>query len=186
MAALVELTAEQGYETTKISDVVKRAAVARKTLYDNFAGKEDVFLAAFDGAVEEATRRVEEACGAVDGDLEKAVEAGLGAFLAYVAEEPALAQACVIEAHCASPATAKRYEDAVEEIVEMARERLPRDPRLPETIEETLVGGIAWIVNQQIRRGGAEQAMELLPELCEFVLAPYRGAGLGEGADKHG
>ena len=48
MDALAELTAEQGYEATKISDVVKRAGVARKTLYDNFEGKEEVFLAAFD------------------------------------------------------------------------------------------------------------------------------------------
>ena len=48
MDALAELTAEQGYEATKISDIVKRAGVARKTLYDNFEGKEEVFLAAFE------------------------------------------------------------------------------------------------------------------------------------------
>src|SRR4029079_17904595 len=61
MDALAELTAEQGYEATKISDIVKRAAVARKTLYDNFDGKEEVFLAAFDAARDEVLRRVEEA-----------------------------------------------------------------------------------------------------------------------------
>jgi AcrR family transcriptional regulator len=32
----------QGYEATKISDIVKRAGVARKTLYDNFEGKDAV------------------------------------------------------------------------------------------------------------------------------------------------
>jgi len=53
MDALAELTAEQGYEATKISDIVKRAGVARKTLYDNFEGKEEVFLAAFDAARDE-------------------------------------------------------------------------------------------------------------------------------------
>jgi AcrR family transcriptional regulator len=58
MRAVAELTAEQGYEATKISDIVRRAAVARKTLYDNFSGKEEVFLAAFDAAVEEVTRRI--------------------------------------------------------------------------------------------------------------------------------
>ncbi|MGN6201020.1 MAG: helix-turn-helix domain-containing protein, partial [Solirubrobacterales bacterium] len=44
MDAIAELTAEQGYEATKIADIVRRAAVARKTLYDNFDGKEDLFL----------------------------------------------------------------------------------------------------------------------------------------------
>ena len=38
--AMAELCAEQGYEATKIADVVRRAHVARKTLYDNFSGKE--------------------------------------------------------------------------------------------------------------------------------------------------
>ena len=45
----------------------------------------------------------------------------------------------------------------------------------PTTIEETLVGGVAWILHQQIRRGEAEQALDLLPELSEFVLSPYHG-----------
>src|SRR6187551_1693588 len=60
MDALAGLTAEQGYEATKISDIVRRAGVARKTLYDNFEGKEEVFLAAFDAARDEVLRRVEE------------------------------------------------------------------------------------------------------------------------------
>src|SRR3954462_6066065 len=62
MNAIAELTAEQGYDSTKIGDIVRRAGVARKTLYDNFDGKEEVFLAAFDAAVEEVFRRVEEDC----------------------------------------------------------------------------------------------------------------------------
>ena len=57
MDALAELTAEQGYEATKISDIVRRAGVARKTLYDNFEGKEEVFLAAFDAARDEVAAR---------------------------------------------------------------------------------------------------------------------------------
>ena len=38
MGAIAELTAAQGYESTKIADIVRRAAVARKTLYDIFDG----------------------------------------------------------------------------------------------------------------------------------------------------
>ena len=53
------------------------------------------------------------------------------------------------------------------------RKALPDDDRLPDTIAETLVGGVAWIVYQQIRRGEAERAEDLLPELTEFMMAPY-------------
>jgi AcrR family transcriptional regulator len=176
MDALAELSAERGYEATKISDIVKRAGVARKTLYDNFEGKEEVFLAAFDAARDEALRRVEE--GAAEGSWRERLEGGLAAFLGYVAEQPTLAQMCMIEALSATPATTKRYEDALEAFVELTRQTLPREAKLPETIAETLVGGVAWIVYRQIRRGEAEGAEDLLPELIEFMTAPYVGAGV--------
>jgi AcrR family transcriptional regulator len=173
MDALAELTAEQGYEATKISDIVKRAGVARKTLYDNFEGKEEVFLAAFDAARDEVMRRVEEGSAGADSDWQERVEGGLAAFLGYVAEQPTLARMCMIEALSATPETTKRYEDTLEAFVALTRRALPEDERLPETIAETLVGGVAWIVYQQIRRGEAERAEDLLPELTEFMMAPY-------------
>jgi AcrR family transcriptional regulator len=180
MDALAELTAEQGYEATKISDIVRRAGVARKTLYDNFEGKEEVFLAAFDAARDEASRRVGEGSAGLDGDWQDRIEGGLAAFLGYVAEQPTLARMCMVEALSATPATTKRYEDALEAFVELTRQALPADERLPDTIAETLVGGVAWIVYQQIRRGEAERAEDLLPELTEFMMAPYLGAGLAD------
>jgi len=180
MDALAELTAEQGYEATKISDVVRRAGVARKTLYDNFEGKEEVFLAAFDSARDEVLRRVEEGSADAEGDWRERIEGGLAAFLGYVAEQPTLARMCMIEALSATPATTRRYEDALETFVALTRGILPEDKRLPETVAETLVGGVAWIVYRQIRRGEAEHAEDLLPELTEFILAPYVGAGIAE------
>jgi AcrR family transcriptional regulator len=173
MDALAELTAEQGYEATKISDIVKRAGVARKTLYDNFEGKEEVFLAAFDSARDEVLRRVREGGAYAEGDWQERIEGGLAAFLGFVAEQPTVARMCMIEALSATPATTQRYEDALEAFVELTRKTLPRDDRLPDTIAETLVGGVAWIVYQQIRRGEAERAEDLLPELTEFMMAPY-------------
>ncbi len=173
MDALAELTAEQGYEATKISDIVRRAGVARKTLYDNFEGKEEVFLAAFDSARDEVLRRVEEGGADADGDWQEQIEGGLAAFLGFVAEQPTLARMCMIEALSATPTTTKRYEDALETFVELTRRTLPQDGRLPDTIAETVVGGVAWIVYQQIRRGEAARAEDLLPELTEFMTAPY-------------
>src|ERR1700750_3514623 len=82
--AMAELCAEQGYEATKIADVVRRAHVARKTLYDNFSGKEELFLAAFDSAVADADAAVVEACDGIDPvDWEERAEAALRALLEY-------------------------------------------------------------------------------------------------------
>jgi len=173
--AIAELSAERGYEATKIAAVVRRAGVARKTLYDNFDGKEDLFLAALDAGFGEMRERVEAACMETDAVWQKKVETALGAFLEFVAERPALARACLVEALSATPTSAGRYDAALRGYVELLQRSTPAETRLPDTIEETLVGGVAWIINQQIRRGAAAEAVELLPELSEFILSPYQG-----------
>jgi AcrR family transcriptional regulator len=175
IAAVVELTAERGYDATQIADIVRVARVARKTLYDNFDGKEDLFLAAFDLSMNQATEAVEAACEAAGEDWMRRIEAGLAAFLGYVADNPATARMCMVEALSATPSASARYDAAMRSFVELLEADVPPDADLPSTVEETLVGGVAWILHQQIRRGEAERAMELLPELSEFVLSPYHG-----------
>jgi AcrR family transcriptional regulator len=176
MDAVAELTAEQGYEATKIADIVRRAAVARKTLYDNFDGKEDLFLSAVDTTFEEMRAAVEEACERT-GSFEHQVIGGLGALLDFIAEHRAASRMCMVEAISATPSSARLYDAAMRTFVELLRKSAPDEADLPETIEESLAGGVAWILQQQIRRGEAENAAELLPELSQFVLSPYLGVG---------
>jgi AcrR family transcriptional regulator len=175
--AIADLTAEQGYEATKIADIVSRAGVARKTLYDNFDGKEDLFLSAVDLYVSEATTTVAEACDATGGGWQQRIESGLAALLRFVAERPAAARMCLVEAQSATPRAAARHDAATRGFVEMLRANAPRGTALPDTIEESLVGGVAWILHQRIRAGEARQVAELLPELSRFLLAPYHGGG---------
>jgi AcrR family transcriptional regulator len=175
MNAIAALSAEQGYEATKIADIVRRAGVARKTLYDNFDGKEDLFLAAFDDFLVTIRDAVQVACEQVEGVWQTRVEGGLEAFLRVVAENPEAARMAMIESLSATPSAAARYDAALREFVTMLHAATPSGSSLPATIEETLVGGVAWVVNQQIRRGEAAAAPALLPELSEFVLSPYHG-----------
>jgi AcrR family transcriptional regulator len=175
--AMAELCADQGYEATKIADVVRRAHVARKTLYDNFAGKEELFLAAFDTILEDAEAEVAEACDAVDADWVARTEAGLRALLEYVAAHPYAARLALVEAPAATPASAARYEAAIDGFIARLREAAPPGPGRPATLEEALVGGTVWIVQRQVRRDGGAGAPDLLPELTEFVVSPYRSVG---------
>lgn len=176
--AMAALCAEQGYEATKIADVVRRAHVARKTLYDNFSGKEDLFLAAFDTTLADAEAEVAEACDAIDAaEWEARTEAGLRALLEFVAAHPKAATLALIEAPAASPTSAARYEAALEGFIARLREAAPPGPARPATLEEALVGGTVWIVQRQVRRGAAADAVDLLAELTEFVVSPYRGVG---------
>jgi AcrR family transcriptional regulator len=176
MDAVAELTAEQGYEATKIADIVRRAAVARKTLYDNFDGKEDLFLSAVDTTLNQMRVVVEEACERTESSEER-VMAGLEALLDFIAEHPAATRMCMVESISATRSSARLYDAGMRNFVDLLRNSGLDGSDLPETIEESLVGGVAWILQQQIRRGEADQVGELLPELSQFVLSPYLGVG---------
>jgi AcrR family transcriptional regulator len=184
MDAIAELTADQGYEATKIADIVRRAAVARKTLYDNFDGKEDLFLSAVGSALTEMRVVVEEACERTGASLEGRIVAGLEALLDWVGEHPAASRMCMVEAISATPSSARLYDAGMRDFVDLLRKSVPEDADLPETIEESLVGGVAWILQLQVRREETERATDLLSELSQFVLSPYLGVGKVGGAGR--
>ena len=98
-------------------------------------------------------------------------------YLDWIAKHPAASRMCMVEAISATPSSARLYDAAVRDFVELLTKSVPEGMDLPVTIEESLTGGVAWILQQQIRRGEAEQASELLPELSQFVLSPYQGVG---------
>jgi AcrR family transcriptional regulator len=178
IAALTEETADKGYRAVTVADIVRRAGIARNTFYENFSSKEDCFLAAQDYGVEEALRRVVEAAGSVES-WQARVNAGFAAFLQAIASEPALARACIVEALSAGPAAVERYESSLQAFVPLfrvGRTVSPHGERLPETLEESIVGGIFWVVYQQIVLGRTADVERLLPELIEFALTPYIGA----------
>ena len=177
IAALAAETVEKGYRAVTVADIVRRAGIARNTFYENFSSKEDCFLAACDYAVKEARARVLDAAGEAD-TWPEGVRAGLAAFLRYVAGEPALARTCIVEALSAGPAAVERYERSIQAFVPFFRlgRELSSSEILPETLEETIVGGIFWILYQRIIMGQVEQIESLLDQLVEFSLTPYLGA----------
>jgi len=178
ISALAEETVEKGYRSVTVADIVRRAGIARNTFYENFSSKEDCFLAASEYAVKEALRRVVDAASKVDAWPAR-VNAGLSAFLHYVTTEPALARTCIVEALSAGPAAVERYERSIQAFVplfRMGRKVAPKGEELPDTLEETIVGGIFWIIYQRLVMGQAEEIEGLQQELVEFSLTPYVGA----------
>ncbi len=176
--ALADEIVEHGYRDVTVTDIVKRAGVARNTFYASFANKEECFLAASDLAGEEAMRRVAEAVRLAPPEWAGQVRAGIGAFLSYVADESALARAFVVESLAAGPAAAQRYERTVRAVApffRLGRRVSESGDQLPPTLEETIVGGIFWVVYQRIVIGRPEELEGLLDELVEFALTPYLG-----------
>jgi AcrR family transcriptional regulator len=178
MMAMAALVAKRGYQATSIEKIVKRAKISRGTFYAHFENREDCLLAIFDEGLSGAQRQVEEAVAAHDGDWPEEIRAGIVAFLDYIADNPALARTCMVESVTAGPAAASRYEAALQLAVPtFARGRKLADPSrvLPETLEDSIVGGIVWMVHQRLLHNEVAEIRGLLPAMLKFALTPYVG-----------
>jgi AcrR family transcriptional regulator len=178
LRALAEEVVVTGYRGTTIAAIVKRAGVARSSFYESFANKEGCFLAACELAGEEAMRRISAAVQRAPSSWARRVRAGIAAFLSFVVEEPVLTRLFLVESPSAGRAAGELYERTVRAVLPMFRlgRRCAMPKRLPATLEETVVGGLIWIVYQRIATGRPEELEGLEPELVEFALTPYLGA----------
>jgi AcrR family transcriptional regulator len=176
--ALTEEVAARGYRATTVGAIVKRAGVARSSFYDSFANKEECFLAACELAGEVAMREVEAAVQDAPPIWARRVRAGIGAFLDFASSEPALVRLFFLDAPAAGPAAIELYERTLRAVMPMFRlgRRCSTPKRLPATLEETVVGGIIWIVYQRLAGGRPQELEGLGEELVEFALTPYLGA----------
>jgi AcrR family transcriptional regulator len=188
LRAMTDVVAEKGYGKVAVADVIERAGVSRKTFYTQFKDKEDCFLQAYDTMLAQIMAVVIEAYGTSGGWAER-MRAGLQALLEFLANEPALARAGIVEVLAAGPRAIERYERALRGFVPFIEAgRAESRQALPENISEALVGGIAQVLYLRIVAGEANRLLENLDELVFFVLLPFLGharaakVGFPEGA----
>lgn len=173
------MIAERGYRDVSSTDVIDRAGILPEAFYELFPDKETCFIEAYEEAVTEAVYRTIEAGSEAGDSWQEAVYRALGAFLGYVAENPTIARMCLVETLGSGPAPTTRYEDTIGRFTALLRGGRgvsPHGELLPETIEEMIVGGLFWVVHDRIINHEVERIDSLLPELTEFVLAPYIGS----------
>lgn len=180
LLATAELVAKRGYHGTTLELIVRRARIGYPAFYKHFADKEAAYLALFDAVVARTVARVAEAIEAGEGrPWPERVAAALRALFEALAAHPLHARACLVEILTAGPAAVARYQGALREIgapvLRPGRGLNPRAAELSDALEETLAGGVAWIVYQRLVAGEADRIPSLLPEALEFVLMPYVG-----------
>src|SRR5262249_22947908 len=114
LRAVIAAVAGSGFRARTIADIVRLARVSRAAFYAHFSDKEDCFLAAtreggqlMAGRIASATRKLPAGTPAED-----VLRAGLAAFLAFLAEEPAFARVFFIDMPAAGPRAVQRLEAA--------------------------------------------------------------------------
>jgi AcrR family transcriptional regulator len=178
LEATAELIAEQGYPETTMEEIVRRAKVGYATFYKHYPDKEAAFLALIDAATAHSVERVEGAYKREEGPWQDRMGAALGALFEDVAAHPAAARCVLVEATAAGNEAAAKHEAALKRLAKLlqpGRELNPRQAQLPESLEETLCGGVVWVLGQRLMAGEAGKLRALLPETLEFLLRPYVG-----------
>jgi AcrR family transcriptional regulator len=169
-AAMVALVAEQGYEATKVADLIKLSGVARTSFYDLFGDKQSCFIAAIEALVGPALETVEAGLQR-PGDVELAKQA-FEILFQKIVDQPAAAKMCFVDVYAAGPegvALVDRTIDAFELLVTQMLDQTPGYEGMPSEIVRALIGGVQKVIHKRLYRGQEEQLLELAPQLWDWL-----------------
>jgi AcrR family transcriptional regulator len=165
--AAMHVFGTRSFGEARVADVLERAAISRKTFYEQFADKEACFLAAYEAASVRARDAVRVAAREQDG-WDARVRAGIEALLGFLASEPELARLLVVEVTGAGPSALRRRSEAVRGFAAMLAQTSDEDAPLA---AQVAAGGIWEVVHAWVLEGRAEQLPELADALVECAKA---------------
>jgi len=175
LEASIDVFAKRGYQGTTVDHIVAAAQIGVGSFYELFAGKEDCFLRAYERIAVAARERIAAAIPIGAPWPEQAL-AALRALLELVEAEPFQARLALIEAQTAGPAALARYEETIDAVIPLlarGRDSSPLGGELPPRLEEAILGGFAWYLQQRVALGGEfGSAAERLPDALEIVVEP--------------
>jgi AcrR family transcriptional regulator len=175
--AAVAVFAERGYPATTIDDLVAAAQMGVGSFYSFFKGKEECLLAIYENTLAEARAAVA-AATPTSGDWPQQICSGLRVILGLIAAQPAQARIALVEIQTAGPRALALHEKTLAEAAEAlsrGRDLAPPSARLPASLEQTTVRGIAWLLHRRIILGETDDVGMLFEELSQLILEPYIG-----------
>lgn len=110
MASMVAVVGERGYVETRVSDVLARAGVSRRTFYTYFINREDCFFAAYDAVVADLASMLH---GGAEDAAADGISARLQRVLDHFARWPAHARMLLIEVLATGVRGAERQEQTI-------------------------------------------------------------------------
>jgi AcrR family transcriptional regulator len=177
LTAVIDAVAEMGYMDVKVTDIISRAGISRRTFYEHFDGKEECFLAAYDIEVALLTEAASSAFFA-DGEAPwpDQLRAGIIALLRHLTTRNAAARACIVEVMGAG-ATARAKRDAALRaftyFIDAGRGTTKHE--VPGRAAISVIGGIVELMVGELTYGGAGQLEQLAPDAVYLAMLPFMG-----------
>jgi AcrR family transcriptional regulator len=177
LQAVAQSVYDRGFAQMSVEDVVTRAGISRRTFYEQFANKDEAFLAAFDEAAAQLLEGVRSAY-AGERTFPDRVIAGYRAFLVLLAASPEFANMCIVEVLAAGPTAVGKRTAVMQEFARLIHENAHEGRRgkpIPLLTAETIVGGVYESIFRKIAADKSQELPALLADVVEFTLLPYVG-----------
>lgn len=178
LAGMLEAVGAGGYDATSVRTVLDRTGLYRQAFYDEFADKDECYLAAFSAGVARLEAAVVKA-GASAEDWRGQLRAGLGGLLETLEAEPEIGRALFVEVHAAGAEALARRADAMKnaaDFIDLARDEAGLSESPPQIAPEGIVAGIHAVIHSRLSTGATDGFRALLPEFMYFAVLPYFGA----------
>ena len=179
LEAVLETVAAQGYQDARVTDVISRAGVSRKTFYEHFNEKEECFLAGFDRELAQLTEQV--AAAYFDEEVAKGawadqVRAGVKAFLGYLTDHPAAARVCMVDAMGAGSQAIAKREAALRNFTYMIDAgRSEAKYEVPGRTAVAVLGGANELIAGELIHGSITNVAALAPDIVYLITLPFLG-----------
>jgi TetR/AcrR family transcriptional regulator len=172
--AMIEAVATNGYGRTSVKQVVTLAGVSRRAFYEQFANKQECFLATLDLIANQAINSIAATYNSTEGTFEQRLEAAFVTFAEVVRRNPKGARVMLVDAPSAGPAGWEK----LTETLNMFEERLagsfahaPDAGPLPEPVTRAIVGGLRRATFVRLLEERTEEMPALVGDMVNWTLA---------------
>jgi AcrR family transcriptional regulator len=174
LEAIADAVAENGYARTSVADVIARAGVSRETFYQQFADKEDCFLAAFEHSVEVTQRTMSDALPGVSAEPLEQYDRALRAYLDLLADKGAMARVFLVDVYAAGPQALERRREVQARFVDTVAGIFGAETPADRFACEALVAATGSMVTIRVAAGQLDE----LPGLRAPLVALARRLGI--------
>ena len=177
LQGMAHAVAAKGYAETTIADIVREAAVSRRTFYEHFSTKTECLIALYETASRLALQAVSEAFDPVQ-PWHTQVERAMAAYFDYLAQDPVLLRTLFVEIlglGMPGLVVRRRVNDEIANFIQVAINSAgcAEEPaaHLTSEMAMTVVGGINELVLQAIEQDRAGDLRELVAPATRLVRA---------------
>jgi AcrR family transcriptional regulator len=177
LEAMLLTVGERGYARATVREVSERARISEDRFHRRFGGKEACFARAYEGEATRLGDQLSAACRDA-GSWHEGFGAGLARLLRFVAEQPLLARALLLEVRAARGQAWVEHQRIVDRLtaaLDGARDEPGARPDASPMTAGFMAGAIEESLCIEIAAGRAAEVERLLPDLTRLAFLQFFG-----------